>query len=57
MGNVRGKIDWEFVFDMYTLPYLKQIIYKNLLYSIGNSAQYPVMTHMGKELFKKWVYV
>ena len=37
-------IDWEFGIDMYTLLYLKQITNKDLLYSTGNSAQYPVIT-------------
>ena len=31
-------IDWEFRIDMYTLPYLKQITNKDLLYRTGNSA-------------------
>ena len=33
-------IDWEFGIDTYTLLYLTQITNKDLLYSIGNSAQY-----------------
>ena len=31
-------IDWEFGIDMYTL------LYRNLLYSAGNAAQYSVIT-------------
>ena len=35
-----GGIDREFVTDMYTLLYLKQITSKDILYSKVNSAQY-----------------
>ena len=30
---------------------------KDLLYSIGNSSQYSVMTYMEKESKKEWKYV
>ena len=30
---------------------------KDLLYSTGNSTQYSVMTYMGKESNKEWIYV
>ena len=30
---------------------------KDLLYSTGNSTQYSVMTYMGKESKKEWIYV
>ena len=44
MGRVgRGKVR-EFGVDMYTLPHLKWITNKNLLYSTGNSAQYYITT-------------
>ena len=44
-GGKGGRgIDWEFGIDMYTLLYLKQITNKDLLYSIGNSAQNSVIT-------------
>ena len=33
------------------------LFYKDLLYSTGNSSQYSVMTYMGKESKKEWVYV
>ena len=36
--------------DMYTLPHLKWIINKDLLYSKGNSAQRYVAAWMGGEL-------
>ena len=40
----KGRIDWEFGIGIYTLLYLKWITNKDLLYSTGNSAQYPVIT-------------
>ena len=40
-GTVR-----EFGVDMYTLLYLKWIASKDLLYSIGNSAQYSEIAYM-----------
>ena len=39
-----GGRDREFGIDIYTLPYLKWITNKDLLYSTGNSAQYYVTT-------------
>ena len=48
-GERRGGINWEIGIDIYTLLYITQITNKNLLYSIGNSTQYSVMTDMGKE--------
>ena len=43
------KIVREFGMDMYTLPYLKWIINKDLLYSTWNSAQCYVTAWMGEE--------
>ena len=43
-GGRWGGIDWDFRIDMYTLPYLKQITSKDLLYSTGNTAEYSVVT-------------
>ena len=45
----RGGLNWVIGTDIYTLPYIKQIINKDLLYSTGKSTQYSVMTYMGKE--------
>ena len=43
---------------IYILLYVKYITNKDLLYSTGNSTQYSVITHMGKESKKKeWIYV
>ena len=49
-GCVRIKLpswegmDWEFGMDIYTLLCLKEITKKDLPYSVGNSAQYSVIT-------------
>ena len=48
---------WEFGTDMHTPLYLKQITCKDLLYSTGNSAQYSVITQMGKKCLKKSRYM
>ena len=42
---------------MNTLLYLKWTANKDLLYSTENSAQYFVMTYIGKEYEKEWIYV
>ena len=42
-----------FGIDMYTLLYLKWITNKDLLYSTGNSAEYSIITYMGKEFEKE----
>ena len=41
--------------DMYTLLYLKQTTNEDLLSGTGNSTQYSVITHMGKESEKEYV--
>ena len=56
-GEDGGGIIWEIGIDIYTLLYIKQIINKDLPYSLRNSAQYSVMTYMGKESKKEWIYV
>ena len=33
------------------------MIVKDLLYSTGNSTQYSVISYMGKESEKEWIYV
>ena len=52
-----GGINWETGIDIYTLLYIKQITNKDLMYNTGNSTQYSVMTYMGKESKKDWIYV
>ena len=45
------------VWNIHTLPYLKQITSKNLLHSTGNSAQYSIITYMGEESEKEQIHV
>ena len=52
-----GGINWEIGIDIYALLYIKQITNKDLLYSTGKSTYYSIMTYMGKELKKDWIYV
>ena len=40
----------------YKIKFIK-IDNKDLLYSTGKSAQYSVITYMGKESEKEWIYV
>ena len=56
-GSSEAGISWETGVDIYTLLYIKQITNNNLPYSTGNSSQYSVMTYMGKESKKEWIYV
>ena len=53
----RGGTNWEIRMDIYTLLSIKYITNKDLLYSTGNSTQYSVMTYIGKESKKEWIYV
>ena len=55
-GGRGGWINREIGIDIYTLLYIKQIT-NNLVYSTGNSIQYSVMTYMGIESKKEWIYV
>ena len=41
----------------HTHTHIYKIDNKDLLYSTGNSPQYSVMTYMGKEPKKEWIYV
>lgn len=43
--------------NIYTRLYIKQMINKDLLHSLGNSTQDSVVTHMGEESEKEWVHV
>ena len=55
--QVDRRLDMEIGIDIYTLLYIKWVTNENLLYSTGNSSQYPVMTYMGKESKKEQIYV
>ena len=52
-----GGVNQETGINTYTLPYIKQIANKDLVYSTGNSTQYSVITYMGKESEKEQIYV
>ena len=60
-GDWRGKlgrgINCGFGMDIYTLPSVKQMTNKALLYSPGNSTQRSVMTCVGKRSNKGQMYV
>ena len=55
-GGGRGR-DWEFVVGRCKLLHLEWINNKVLLYSTGNSIQYLVINHNGKEYLKRIVYM
>ena len=48
-GKEGGETNQEYGINRYTLPYIKQINNKDLLYSTGNYIQYLVITYNGKE--------
>ena len=50
-------LNWAIGIDMYTLMCIKLMPNKALLYSTGDSTWYAVMTYMGKESKKEWIYV
>ena len=45
-----GEINLDLEINIHTLLHLKYITNKDLLYSIGNSTQFFVITYMKKEL-------
>ena len=55
-GERGGGINQEFRINIYTLPYIKQIINKDLLYRTGNYTQYFVITYKGKESEKEYIF-
>ena len=52
-----GGINWKTGVDIHILLYIKQVINKDLLYRTGNSIQHSVMTYMGIEYIKEYIYV
>ena len=52
-----GGVNQEVGINIYTLLYTKQITNKDVLYRTENSTQYSVITYMGKESEKEWIYV
>ena len=56
-GRCGGGMNWKFGIIKYKLLYVEWINNKALLYSTGNSIQYPVRNHHGKEYLKENVCV
>ena len=52
-----GGINWEFESNVYIGLYIKQVNNKDLLYSTGNYSQYFIITYMGKESKKEYMYI
>ena len=52
-GEVGEGINWEYGINRCTLPYIKQINNKVLLYSTGNYIRYLVISYNGKEFLKR----
>ena len=56
-GHQRGRgsrgINWEYGINRCTLPYIKQMNNKVLLYSIGDYIQYLAINYNGKEFLKR----
>ena len=52
-------MNWETGIDIYTLPCIKEIADKNLLYSTGNSTQCSVVTSMGRKSKRGdiWIHI
>ena len=46
-----GGMSQEIGTDIYILLYMNQITNKNILYNTGNSAQYSVMSRVGKKIY------
>ena len=48
----QGGINQKFGINVYILPYIKQIINKDLLYNTGDSNQQSIVTYMGMDICK-----
>ena len=55
--GVRGGMQGEFGVSRYKQLYTEWINNKVPLYSTGNSIQYPVINHNGKECEKECIYM
>ena len=51
-----GELNEEFGINIYTLPYIKQVNNKDLLYSAGSYTQYLVITYNGKKSEKAYIH-
>ena len=52
-----GGINQEFGINRYTVPYIKWINNKDLLYNTGDYIQYLIITYNGKEFGEEYIYV
>ena len=52
-----GDLDWHIYSTTYKTDNIKVCCTYTILYSTENSTQYSVMTYMGKESEKEWIYV
>ena len=50
-------MDWGFRTGTCTLLHMEWMVNQDLLYCTGNSTQYSVITYVGKESDKEWIYV
>ena len=55
--DVGGRINYKFGINKHTLQYIKQLINKDLVNSTGTSTQYSIITCVGKDSEKEWIYV
>ena len=56
-GDWWGEINWEIGTDINTPLYIKQITNKNLLYSTGNSTQWPIWEKNLKKKKSGYMYM
>ena len=52
-----GEINQEFLINIYTLLYVKQVNNKDLLYNTRNYTQFFVITYKGNEPEKEYIYI
>ena len=56
-GKVGRGINQEYWIKRYTLPYIKYMNSKDLLYSTGNYIKYLIIPYNGKESKKEYIYI
>ena len=56
-GEKWGGINWEFGINIYTLPNIKQMNKRDLLYNTGNYIQYLVIIYDEKESETEYICV
>ena len=55
-GEGEKGINQEFGINRYKVPYIKEINNEDLLYGTGNYIQYLVITFLGKDSEKEYIY-